>query len=120
MGIRRDEKGRVLPGTVLNPAGRPAGTENFKTIFEKALRRVATLNKMDPDELYAQIISRGITNANNGDFRFYKDLLDRLHGKANEKVAMDLTTGGLPVQGGNQITFVNFSKDQGDAPKGQS
>lgn len=112
--VPRDANGRVLPGYSLNPAGRPLGAENFKTIFEKALKKVADLNHLDPDELYAQIIAKGIQSARSGDFRFYKDLLDRLHGKPKETVGMDVTSGGLPIQGGNQITFVHFE----NAPKG--
>lgn len=114
--VPRDALGRILPGHSLNPSGRQAGSENFKTIFEKALKEVAKLNKIDPGDLHAQIIAKGIQSARNGDFRFYKDLLDRLYGKSNEKVAMDLTTGGLPIQGGNQITFVNFSNDSKGKP----
>lgn len=109
--VPRDEFGRILPGHSLNPAGRQPGSENFRTIFEKALKEVAKLNKIDPDELHAQIISKGIQSARRGDFRFYKDLLDRLYGKPREKIGMDVTSGGMPIQGGNQITFVHFEND---------
>ena len=109
--VPRDEMGRILPGYSLNPNGRQPGSENFKTIFEKALKEVAKLNKLDPDDLHAQIIAKGIQSARKGDFRFYKDLLDRLYGRPKEKIALDHTTGGMPIQGGNQITFVNFGND---------
>lgn len=98
--------GRLLPGSSLNPYGRPPGAENFKTVFEKALKQVAGLNKKDPEQLYIEIISKGITRARNGDFRFFKDLMDRVHGKATEK--LDLTSDGQPINTGNQIAFVNF------------
>lgn len=109
--VPRDELGRILPGHSLNPNGRQPGSENFKTIFEKALKEVAKLNKLDPEDLHAQIIAKGIQSARKGDFRFYKDLLDRLYGRPKEKIALDHTTGGMPIQGGNQITFVNFGND---------
>ncbi len=105
--VRRDPAtGRLLPGSALNPNGRPLGAESFKTIFEKALKQVASLNNRDPEQLYIEIISKGITRARNGDFRFFKDLMDRIHGKAAEK--LDLTSDGQPINTGNQITFVNF------------
>lgn len=112
LSVQRDALGRLLPGAAnLNPAGRPVGADGFKTIFEKALKQVAALNKIDPDDLYAQIIAKGIAQARSGDYRFYKDLLDRLHGKSKDTSAIDLTTGGMPIQGGNQITFVKFSNE---------
>lgn len=105
--VQRDPAtGRLLPGSALNPSGRPPGAENFKTVFEKALKQVAALNKKDPEHLYIEIISKGIQRARNGDFRFFKDLMDRIHGKAAEK--LDLTSDGQPINTGNQITFVSF------------
>lgn len=105
--VQRDPvTGRILPGASLNPAGRPPGTENFKTIFEKALKHVAQVNGKDPEALYIEIISKGIQQARKGDFRFFKDLMDRVHGKAKESIY--LTSDGQPIAAGNQITFVNF------------
>lgn len=39
--VRRDERGRVLPGVVLNPNGRPVGTKNFTTGIREMLETVA-------------------------------------------------------------------------------
>lgn len=105
--------GKFLPGNPGN-GGRPKGAENYRTIFERALRRTARLNNLDPDSLYADIVAKGIQKARKGDFRFYKDILDRLHGKAKDH--LDLTSLGDKINTGNQITFVNF---RGDEPKRQ-
>ncbi len=102
----RDALGRILPGYSLNPAGKKKGTEHFRTIFEKALKSVAAANKIDPEDLRAQIISKGIQKASGGDYRFYKDLLDRLYGKPEQ--SMDITSGGEKIPQGNAITFVSF------------
>jgi len=78
-----------------NLEGRGRGVENFKTIFERALKRVADVNGKDPDELYEEIVSNGILSARKGDYRFYKDLFDRLYGKPKESI--DHTSAGEKI-----------------------
>jgi hypothetical protein len=63
-----------------NPDGRPKGQRNYATIYREALIKLASLNYKTPDELEEEILSSGLLNARKGDYRFYKDLLDRLHG----------------------------------------
>lgn len=65
-----------------NPNGRPLGQKNYATLYREALIKLAKLNNKSPDELELDILSKGILNARAGDYRFYKDLLDRLHGTA--------------------------------------
>ncbi|NLE26883.1 MAG: hypothetical protein GX625_16390 [Clostridiaceae bacterium] len=65
-----------------NPNGRPKGQKNYATLYREALIKLAKANKKTPDELELEILSKGILNARAGDYRFYKDLLDRLHGTA--------------------------------------
>jgi len=63
-------------------AHRPLGQRNYATIYKEALIKLAELNETTPESLENEILSKGITLARKGDFRFYKDLLDRLHGQA--------------------------------------
>lgn len=118
--VVRDESGKVISG-VLNPNGRPKGAENFKTVFEKALKKLAVLNGKEADDLYEEIISKGITSARSGDYRFYKDLLDRLYGQP--KQTMDVTSDGEKLTGitVEVVTVKNEPKTQGDnsVPKEQ-
>lgn len=72
--------------------GRPPGQKNFATLYREALLKLASVNGKEPDELELEILSKGITSARSGDYRFYKDLIDRLHGPAVQKV--DVTTAG--------------------------
>lgn len=67
-----------------NTEGRPLGLENFKTVFEKALRKLAEKEGKDPEELYLEIVGNGLRFAKY-DHKFYKDLLDRVHGTATSK-----------------------------------
>ncbi len=68
-----------------NPNGRPKGQKNYATLYREALIKLGSLNNKEPDEIEAEIISKGLLNARSGDYRFYKDVLDRLHGTATNK-----------------------------------
>lgn len=68
------------PGETANPNGRPKGQRNYATIYREALIKLATANGKTPDDIEVQILSKGLQSASNGDYRFYKDILDRLYG----------------------------------------
>ena len=68
-----------------NPEGKKKGTRNFETIYREALKKIAKLNDLTPEELEDDIIAKAVTAARKGDYRFYKDTLDRLHGSATQK-----------------------------------
>ncbi len=86
----------IKKGERLNPNGRPKGQRNYATIYREALIKLGELNNKTPDELEDEIISKGILNARSGDYAFYKDILDRLHGKAAQVV--DVTSDGEKIQ----------------------
>lgn len=75
--------------------GRPLGQRNYATIYRAALIKLAEINKKTPEELEDEILSKGLLSARNGDYRFYKDLQDRLHGTAVQKT--DITTDGKAI-----------------------
>lgn len=75
-------------GETANPNGRPLGQRNYATIYREALIKLATLNDKSPEELENEILSSGILNARKGDYRFYKDILDRLHGTPVQKTEL--------------------------------
>lgn len=85
------KKGEPSP----NPEGRPNGQKNYATLYKEALIKLGQLNNKTPDELELELISSGFTNARKGDYRFYKDVLDRLHGTATNKT--DITSGGEKI-----------------------
>lgn len=78
-------------GETGNPNGRPVGQRNYATIYREALIKLAENNDKTPEELEDEILSKGILNARTGDYRFYKDLLDRLHGQAIQPLKMDIS-----------------------------
>lgn len=75
-----------------NPSGRRKGTKNFNTLYREALVKIAQAQKIDPDMLEIEIVEQALRKARNGDMRFYKDTMDRLHGTAPQHI--DHTTKG--------------------------
>lgn len=74
------------PGESGNPNGRPLGQRNYATIYREALLKLAKINDKTPEELEEEILSKGLLSARSGDYRFYKDIQDRLHGTATQVV----------------------------------
>jgi hypothetical protein len=68
-----------------NPSGRPMGQKNYSTLYRDALSKLAKANNLDPDELELEMVSNALLYARKGDYRFYKDVMDRLHGKAVQR-----------------------------------
>lgn len=82
-----------------NPSGRPKGQRDYATIYREALIKLGKLNNKTPEELEDEIHSAGILNARKGNYQFYKDVLDRTHGTAqnNLNVSGEVTTKIISV-----------------------
>ena len=77
-----------------NENGRPLGQRNYATIYREALQLLADKNATTPEKLEAEMIANGAMLARKGDYRFYKDVLDRIHGQATQKTEI---TGSVEV-----------------------
>ena len=73
------------PGETANPNGRPKGQRNYATIYKEALRKIAESQDMTPEQIEEKINEVGLLKAMKGDYAFYRDLQDRLHGKPENK-----------------------------------
>jgi len=82
---------RFKKGESGNPAGRPKGSRNYKTLFREAYKHIAKDLKLgkDPDALLVEILKRGIKEALKGNYPFYKDIMDRLYGKSKQTIEND-------------------------------
>ncbi len=65
---------------------RPKGQKNYATLRREALIEVAKLNGKTPEEIEVMLHSKGLAEALKGNYQFYKDDLDRLHGTAQNNV----------------------------------
>lgn len=69
-----------------NLAGRPLGTKNFSTLFEEAIKKIAKEKEITEPE--REIVVKAVNEALRGNFNFYKDLMDRNYGKAEESLKL--------------------------------
>lgn len=72
-----------------NPKGRGKGTLNYATIREMAIRSLAKLNNKTPLEIDVEIQANALLEARKGNFQFYKDDKDRVHGQAVTKIEVN-------------------------------
>ena len=95
----------IKKGEIRNPTGRPLGQRNYATIYKEALIKLAEINSKTPEEFENEMLSKGLLNARSGDYRFYKDVLDRLHGTPTQK--SDIT---VKASTGQDTTDVDLDK----------
>lgn len=96
----RNREDNLVPfkkGETGNPNGRPKGKRNFSTIFYDALENLAKKNNMDALSLETEIVEKALLSARKGDARFYKDLMDRVHGQATQNTDVNLSGEGLKI-----------------------
>ena len=61
--------------------GRKQGQRNYATIYREALIKVATTKGLEADDVELALVVKGLERALKGDFKFYQDIQDRIHGK---------------------------------------
>jgi len=85
--FKRDERGRFVKGTAPGP-GRKC--KDFFTYFKKAAKEVAEkLGIENWERIYIELLKEGIKESLKGDYRFWKEIVERSFGKVPEKIEMD-------------------------------
>lgn len=64
-----------------NPAGKKKGQRNYSTIYREALNKVAEAKGLTDDDVELALVVKGLERALRGDFKYYQDIQDRIHGK---------------------------------------
>ncbi len=95
--VYRDESGKFLPNNPGGP-GRPKGSESFSTKWKKFIEKVAEENGMKPSEIDEQLYRVAFKKAREGDYQFYRDIQDRVHGKSPQSI--DITSDGEKLESG--------------------
>jgi hypothetical protein len=105
--ITAKPRGKPFPeGVSGNDNGRPKGQRNYATIYKEALKILADKNATTPEQLEAEMVANAAILARKGDYRFYKDVLDRIHGQATNKTEL---SGGIEITGVN----IRIRKNEG-------
>ena len=121
--VQRDSNGRLLPGSVINPLGRPAGAKNMPNlggpITQETLDKLETFSKaeliklikkvsgavwgigiMNDDEAFEavrlKLLHTGLTSESaNSSLNVLKEWADRTKGKPAQSIAMKVETDPL-------------------------
>jgi hypothetical protein len=97
------------PGESGNPNGRAKGQRDYATIYKEALKKIALVQNKTPEEIEEMLLKNGILKGIQGDYRFYKDVIDRLFGTAVNK--LDHTTGGQPIESKIEVIYRKFGDE---------
>ena len=82
----RNDKGQFVKGVSGNPEGKEPGTVGFKTMFDQTIKEVAKLNKIKETEAFQILFKQAYVQAKQGNFNFFKDIMDRYFGKPVQPV----------------------------------
>jgi hypothetical protein len=107
-----------IKGEVRNPNGRPKGIPNAKTRYLRLLTLTEKIKnpvtgELEEFSIMEQLDMQMIAKARKGDLNAYKEIMDRLEGKAQQKVDMHL--GIEPID--KILTKFGISEGETDADK---
>lgn len=87
-------------GETANPNGRPKGQRNYKTIYREALTKIGEAEGKTPEEIETMMEEVGLKQGLKGNFNFWKDVRDRVHGQPTKKVEFD---GNVIIRGAKDV-----------------
>lgn len=89
--VKRDENGRLMPGSYLNPAGKPPGAKHLSTkLYEALLKTVDD----DPNQrTYLDLLTKRILKdaIEKGNTNLINLIYDRVEGKPDQGVRLEVT-----------------------------
>lgn len=83
-GNQTDEKGRFVAGNTMG-LGRVEGSKNVQTLFREAMQKIAESDGLTAEDIELELAKVGIKKAKEGDYKFWQDIHDRMHGKAVQR-----------------------------------
>lgn len=109
--VERNENGQLMPGSRLNPAGKPKGAKHFSTIFNEILKEKVELKDANGNIVKMELgraIGRAIARkALKGDVHAFDSIADRMDGKPAQSIEMEVTTPPIPIYNGKSIRKPN-------------
>lgn len=90
-----------------NPAGRPLGARDRRTVIWEAMKVLAEKHKTTPEDIEVEMQITALTKAiKKGDFYMYQELSNGLYGKIVDN--MDIKSGGRSLA--DLITLANAGR----------
>lgn len=77
------------PGQSGNPNGRPPGSLNFSTKWNKFIEKVAEQNNTTVDKIDEGMLKIAYDQIMSGDYKYWKDTADRVYGQATQNINVD-------------------------------
>jgi hypothetical protein len=110
MAIPNEHIGQFKKGESGNPAGRPKGVPNSKTRLLRLLELVQVKNNPITGEkeefsVAEQLDLIVLQKAFKGDLNAYKELMDRLEGRAKQSTEVEIS-GGMTINWEEKKTYV--------------
>ena len=84
MMVKRDERGRILSGSVLNPIGKPKGVRHLSTLLLEKLSEASKSGSVAEEDI---IIQKVIEMAKKGNMRAIELIWDRMEGKSLQTIS---------------------------------
>jgi hypothetical protein len=91
--VKRNKKGQLEKGSILNPIGYVKGQRNFETDFNEVVEEIALANKITTSEARKILIKKAYAMAKDGNFQYHKDIHDRIYGQATNKTELKADVG---------------------------
>lgn len=82
--VKRDEKGKLLTGSILNPNGKPRGTKHLSSILQEKISSSTNNGTLTTDGEI--ILNKVIEMAKSGDIRAIELIWERLEGKSSQPI----------------------------------
>lgn len=74
-----------------NPAWKPKWTQSFRTVFERAIKKIASEDPKSDMRNETEIVKKYLKEASQNP-QILNSLLDRLYGKATQTIESDITS----------------------------
>lgn len=109
-----DENGKFKKGNPGGP-GRPQGRRNYAMIYADVLEEIGKENNMSTEQVDNILTKVAYRKASKGDYNFYRDIRDRIHGKPLQSHSVEGTGILVPqivVFGENDPLYKQLKESQ--------
>lgn len=87
--VMRNEKGQIMPGSVLNPKGKPEGS-GHRQRYERMLEKVAEKQGITKEDAELEMFITAYEMAKKGNYQYFKDYMDRNYGPVKQDATLNV------------------------------